>query len=847
MTGRDHFINKFEEVCNKNPNKIAITYLQDNGSTKNFTFNDIKHQAKQMAKNLKSANQTPGDRTAILSPLSPHCYIAYFAIAYAGLTAVIIDPQLPDTEKDRLLTNADIRSIITTENIHKTYTYNVPAINIQNGQILNTAPPQPPTQDPDPEAAAILYSSGTTSQAKGVVIGYHQQLKSADINLQITGTNNIRWLAVYPFFHISGLSSFLAVLLNGAQLGLIENVNAAKLQEAFQNYKPNTFALVPKVYTVFEEKIKEAIKAKGPIPQRVIFSLMRLSGFIRKHTGLNPGKHLFASINKQLFGGNMVFLGVGGGPSNPKTIEFFLQLGYVWFNIYASTEANVPITSTTHKDRYPVGSSGNVNRFPNINIKIANPNPSGEGEILVKSDMIMKGYFREPELTAAAFDQEGYFKTGDLGYINNKDELRITGRAKEAILLHNGEKVSPDDIEHVYSRIINGPAFACAGVPHPSGTYDTTHLFIENTALHQNDTAKLQEKILSYSVTAGSNYTISKVHFIDKLPLTSIGKVKRYALQKTALSEAETTPAKTNKMGDIKSTVLEIVSNLVLNKTITPASSLKQDLGIDSLTMMELYITLENTFNITIKEGAANLVTVQDLINAVTNGGSKDSAKAAYNITQYPKMKTKSQARTLKTMMNLSRKIWRFEVSGTQHIPQDKNYILCPNHQSRLDAMMTWAAIENADINKICCLVAQELLVHPVYKRFLPLLGGIPTDRHNNPAPAYKRCLESIKDGYQALIHPEGTVTKDGNMNEFKGGAAKLAIDAGVEIIPVRIEGTRTIWRLYTIFPKLFNWRKMRRHTISISFGKPISPQGKTVEEITAQLRAAVEALGNGK
>ena len=542
-SGRKEFIKKYEQVCDNNAEKMAITYLLDSGDKKLFTYKDLHELSKSLSEKLCKVGLTQGDRVAIISVLSPYCYIAYFAFVYAGLTAVIIDPQLPEQEKDRLLANADIRGIVSSEAVYDNYANHfdkeMPVLNIENGQgfVEKCSATLLPTSDPDIDAAAILYSSGTTSQAKGVVIGFEQQIRATVVDLEFVGTNDIRWLEVYPFFHISGLSSSLAILFNGAEIGLIENVSAVKLQQAFQSYRPNTFALVPKVYEVFEGKVREAIKEKGAFAESVLLTLMRLCGFIRKHSGLNIGKYLFASVNRQLFGGQMKFLGVGGGLSKPKTIEFFLQLGFVWFNTYASTEANVPITATTYKDRYPLFSSGRVDRFPNVSIKINSPNASGEGEILVQSDLLLKGYFRDPELTSAAFDEYGYFKTGDLGFVNKKNELIITGRAKEFIGLHSGEKVSPEDIERLYTEVITSAPFACAAVPCKAGDFDEAHLFIVIGELSKDEQQDLRKRIMMFSSQTGTLYQISVIHFIDELPTTSVGKVKRFQLKEIALAE----------------------------------------------------------------------------------------------------------------------------------------------------------------------------------------------------------------------------------------------------------------------------------------------------------------------
>jgi len=294
--------------------------------------------------------------------------------------------------------------------------------------------------------------------------------------------------------------------------------------------------------------------------------------------------------------------------------------------------------------------------------------------------------------------------------------------------------------------------------------------------------------------------------------------------------------------------IIEIVTSHAGGQTVTLASHLKYDLGFNSLSMVELCVAIEDAFDITIDERMFTAEKVQDICELVVES-KNDRTPKVYNIEKFPIQKTRRQIRVLKIVMNISRTVWRLEVSGLENIPINANYILCPNHQSRLDIMMAWTAVgpKIFDLTKICCLVAQELLTHPVFKRFMVLFGGIPTDRHTNPVPAFKRCLDCLRSGFNVLIHPEGTVTKDGYMNEFKGGAAKLAIDADVDIIPMRIEGTRTIWRLYTLFPKILDWRRMRRYKVTVSFGEAISPKKKSVEEITALIRKSVEELGNNQ
>lgn len=260
--------------------------------------------------------------------------------------------------------------------------------------------------------------------------------------------------------------------------------------------------------------------------------------------------------------------------------------------------------------------------------------------------------------------------------------------------------------------------------------------------------------------------------------------------------------------------------------------------------MLELCVGVENSFDILLADDMGEVKTVQDLLDRI-GGSTNNSAQSGpdYNIEDYPLPKTRQHIRALKRYMALSRFFWKFEVSGLEHIPQDGNYILTPNHQSLFDPLWIWTAVsgKQAHLSKVCCLAA-ELFQKSSYR--MAMFGGIPVERSGNTIPAMKRCAECLQDGYSVLIFPEGTRSRDGLMHDFKGGAAKLAIDAGVKIVPARIDGAWDIFPPHEKCPKIFNWKKLRRHTIKITFGAPISPEGKNVESLTEHLQNTVAQLG---
>ncbi|MCL2722776.1 MAG: 1-acyl-sn-glycerol-3-phosphate acyltransferase [Treponema sp.] len=301
---------------------------------------------------------------------------------------------------------------------------------------------------------------------------------------------------------------------------------------------------------------------------------------------------------------------------------------------------------------------------------------------------------------------------------------------------------------------------------------------------------------------------------------------------------------KLSEAQSVEETVLQIVSSLTRTETeenISHNSRLKHDLGFDSLNLLEMCVEIESTLSVSIENKMGSIKTVGDIISLVKNSDDY-SHDVEYDIEDYPLAKTNKHLRKLKRFMLLSRFTWYFKVKGLDNLPTDGNYILCPNHQSYYDTFWVLAAIGHKRINlsKICCLAAEMFLP---YKDIMAMLGGIPVERSGNTVPAMNRALACINDGYTMLIFPEGTRTRDRKIHEFKGGAAKLAIDANVPLIPVRIEGAWEIFPPHRKRPKIFGWRGS--YPLSIIFGEPISHNDKSIEELTIELQNAVEVLGN--
>ena len=641
--GVQEFRQQVERICDKYSNKTAITYLRNDGTKDVFSFYEVLKRLITAREQFANAGLRPGDRVAIISPHTSFAVIAGFALAYSNITIVLIDAALPTDEINRLLDFSDVRAIFTVpskyEVIDSALCDEIPVYDISQNSIEYQMFPnstkivsRPVTIDPDTDVISILYSSGTTASVKGVMTKYSSVIKTIPMYHKLysrlcSKPDGINLLYALPFCHVAGFFCAFQHFLSGCGLGMIEDIDAIKIANAFHSYQPEFFALVPKFYEIMEERIRQTIREKGIVVCKTFGFLKALSHFSYKYLGLNIGKYFFKSIRARVFGKRLIALGSGASIFKKSTMSFFLDLGIGgWANFYALTETYVPAVVTGDFDRYPAGTVGKYTRFDGIDVKISDPDSSGVGEIRIKTFLIMKGYFREPKITAAAFDKDGYFMTGDLGYIDKKGYLYVTGRIKEAIHMQTGKKVAPDDVDSLYGGICPNVALASCGIPCKDGSgYDDIHLFIEKGGLSADGQNEMRKNITNFSAQTSTLYRLSGVHFIDKIPFTSVGKVKRYLLKETAIAEraAERKDIVSHTInGDTKNIVLRVIASHAEGQNVTLESRLKDDLGLDSLTMMTICVDIEGALNIIIDQRMGAVVTVSDIVALIESGNT---------------------------------------------------------------------------------------------------------------------------------------------------------------------------------------------------------------------------------
>lgn len=289
----------------------------------------------------------------------------------------------------------------------------------------------------------LVYTSGTTGIAKGVMLSEHNLVSSVFYGLQVSTVFDI-CLSVLPYHHTyEAVSGILVSLHKRATICI--NDKLRNVLKNIQLYKPTYIYLVPAFADSFYKKINEGIDKNG---MRSSFdSAVKLSRAMRK-VGIDMRKKLFKNIHAQ-FGGRLVKIVCGGAPIRPEIGQFFDDIGISLINGYGITECSPLVSANFDKFNDPstVGF-----KLPCIDIKIDSPTAEGIGEICVKGDVVMLGYYQD-ELKTAETMHDGWFYTGDYGMINKFGQLVITGRKKNIIVLSNGKNIYPEEIEAYIARL----------------------------------------------------------------------------------------------------------------------------------------------------------------------------------------------------------------------------------------------------------------------------------------------------------------------------------------------------------------------------------------------------------
>ena len=284
----------------------------------------------------------------------------------------------------------------------------------------------------------LVYTSGTTGVAKGVMLSEHNLVSCVYYGLHVS-TLYGHGLSVLPYNHTYEAVAGILVAIH-FHTYLCINDSLKTVLKNLGLYKPYNIYLVPAFVEVFYKRIWSNAKISGK--ETALKILIKVSNGLRK-VGIDLRRKLFKSVH-EAFGGNLRKIVCGGAPLRKELGDFFDSIGISLINGYGITECS-PLVSANHDSFNDCATVGIP--LPCCEIRIDEPDEDGIGEICVKGDIVMMGYYKQPGLTAEVLSEDGWFKTGDYGKMNDAGQLLITGRKKNIIILDNGKNIFPEEIE----------------------------------------------------------------------------------------------------------------------------------------------------------------------------------------------------------------------------------------------------------------------------------------------------------------------------------------------------------------------------------------------------------------
>jgi long-chain acyl-CoA synthetase len=897
------FYSCFLESVEKYPENIALELQRSSGQVESITYGELRRKSESVGRWLRESGMSEGVRCAIMAGNGPLWVAAYLGIMSAGAAAVPLDTAFNAHQVNKLLWDSGSAIIFTDSEhlpvvekaIEETLVRIVMIDGSGEGRYSNLtsmfaigADDFHPARIFDSDTAVILYTSGTTSDPKGVVLTHKNLLAEADaIFSAVAVSPQDTILGVLPLFHaLAQVANLLMPFAIGARIVYLEELNTTELLRALSERGITVFCCVPQFFYLIHERVMQQVSAR-PLPARLGFhSLMAASAAGRK-IGLNLGKLFFRRVHRML-GPKMRFFITGGSAFDPRVGCDLEKLGFRLLQAYGLTETSGGATVTPPRDNV-MGSVGKP--LKGVEIRIVEPQPAEGmpfpvGEIAIRGEIIMKGYYNRVDATAEAI-RDGWLFSGDLGYQDERGNLFITGRKKEIIVLSSGKNIYPEELEAHYMRspfikeicvmgLVNRPGEPFSERLHAVIVPDFDVLR-ERKIVNAREVIRFDVENLSMELPS-TKRILSFDLWADPLPRTTTRKLKRFVIQQRVMAgeggdigsgvvaeEPTGEEAAWLASPDVRKAIAVIRNAGKAEKPVLPTSNLELDLGFDSMERVELVVALEREMQAELDEKViAQVYTVRELVDAVlqARGGSVEAgekaalpgweAVLAVEPDDPQAMTALNSSRVFTFLWFLSGKLvsmiahvfFSLRVSGKEKLPKNGPFILSPNHQSFLDGPIVASQIPWRLFKNMFYVGTSEIFGHGAFNYLGRTFRLVPVDPDSNLVNAMRAGAYGLKKGQNLVLYPEGERSVDGTPKKFKKGAAILAAHLKVPIYPVALEGFYAAWPRSRRFPRLGKLR--------VEFGDPILPPGtvtnpeETYRELTEKLRNRVVEMWEG-
>ncbi|RMG45677.1 MAG: hypothetical protein D6718_06695, partial [Acidobacteria bacterium] len=715
---------------------------------------------------------------------------------------------------------------------------------------------------PAPGAPAlIVYTSGTTGDPKGVMLSREGIAENIRASLQrVRCDENDSVLSVLPLFHMLALlANGIGPALLGARTVFLAELDPERILEALREHGITLFACVPLFYYRVHERILSRVAALPPARRAMVRALMRVCRTARRRFGWRLGRRLLPFLHRP-FGTTLRMLVTAGAKIDPSVCDDLLDWGFPLVQAYGLTEATAVLT-VTPLDELRGDSVGRP--IEGVEIAIRDPGPDGVGEILARGPSLMLGYFKDPAATAAALEN-GWLKTGDLGRIGPDGHLRVTGRAKDVIVLASGKNVYPEELDEHYARSPLVAEICVVGLEDPRRPgAERLHAVVvpDLEEARRRGYVNVREMVTWELESLGRELPpwqrLSGVTFRNSpLPRTATAKVRRLEVKRELQAgggEARETAAPPAPPADRRGpagVVFGLLAERAGREQVRDGDHLDLDLGLDSLDRVEVIAEAARRLGVEPPPDiAATAHTAGELAAALraaprAGAGANGVASWSERLARFPAEYSPfvSRGPVAATRMLALRCCLRLcaplagglRTAGTDRLPRRGPLLVCPNHTSFLDAPAVLTAMPWRLAARAFFVGYAEYFAGPLGRRIARWVRSIPVDQNRFMERSLQAAAEGLRRGLVLVAFPEGGRSIDGNLGPFRRGPAILAASLGVPLVPVGIAGAYEAW------PRGGSWR---RHPIAVVFGDPVDPAecGAEVGRLAHRLREGVE------
>jgi long-chain acyl-CoA synthetase len=444
----------FDETLRKFGNHNAYAFVGEEPKT----YETVNKEIRSLIAFLEKNRICPGDKVAILSLNMPNWGIAFFSITFMGAVAVPILPDFSNTEVANVIEHSGAKAIFISASLlsriegYKSENFKT-VILIEDFSLIlsekgvsefdSSALPVKNYKIEEEDLASIIYTSGTTGRSKGVMLTHKNITFNALKGRKLQWIDETdRFLSVLPLSHTyeNTLGLILPMLCGSCVYYLRKLPTPAVLIPALTEIKPTMMLTVPLIIEkIFFNKVMPAFR------DNLILKLLYKIPLFRKKLNVAAGKKLLKT-----FGGELKFYGIGGAKLNKAVEKFLIEAKFPYAIGYGLTETS-PLLAGSNPQKAVFESTGPA--IEGVELIINNPDKkTGEGEIWARGSNVMKGYYKEPEMTKKVLTPDGWFKTGDLGTLDQNNNLFIKGRLKNMIVGASGENIYPEEIESIINN-----------------------------------------------------------------------------------------------------------------------------------------------------------------------------------------------------------------------------------------------------------------------------------------------------------------------------------------------------------------------------------------------------------